>query len=270
MTAGEKTARRAASYLGVTEQPLGSNRGPDVERWQRPWGMGTGWPWCGAYAAAMVAYGITGREDAIRDERVGDPPIGHPSTAVMYERAKAQGAIIGAPLPGAYILWPGTHVGVCADYSRDGRTVVTYEGNSADGCRQRVREWGPRSGVVLCAPPAIRRQPPAPAPARRYYIEDPAAVPVFRGPWRTKAARDRVIAGLPAARRDRARRVRTAKGFGFYEGPRRVYGPWASKADRDAAAVALANRLGRTVRRYSQAVAKAPGIIAPDALGKTT
>jgi hypothetical protein len=64
--------------------------------------------------------------------------------------------------------------------------------------------------------------------------------------------------------------VRTAKGYAFYEGPRRVYGPWASKADRDAAAAALANRLGRTVRRYSQAVAKAPGIIAPDALGKTT
>lgn len=39
MTPGERVARQAAKYLGVSEVPPGSNRGPDVDRWQRPWGI---------------------------------------------------------------------------------------------------------------------------------------------------------------------------------------------------------------------------------------
>lgn len=269
MTVGEKAAARAAHYLGVTESG-GANRGPDVDRWQRPWGMGYGWPWCGAFASAMVAWAITGREDDVLDDRLGRPVLGHPSTAITYERAKAQDAIVARPAPGVFILWPGTHIGLCADYSTDGRTVVTYEGNAADGVRQRVRAWGPGSGVVLCAPTMIRLAAAPPRPVRRYYIADPAAQPVFRGPWRTKASRERAVARLPQARRDRVRRVRTAKGFGFYEGPRRVYGPWASPDARDDAARALVKRLGRPVRRYSEIVKRSPALLTPDDLGKTT
>lgn len=260
MTPGERVARQAARYLGVTEVPPGSNRGPDVDRWQRPWGMGYGWPWCGAYVAAMYA-----------EAGVDDRGLAHPSTAIMYERAKASGSIIPRPMPGAIILWPGTHTGVCADYSPDGRTVVTYEGNAGDAVRQRVRAFGPGTGVVFTAPTGVRNTPAdKPTRARRYYIEDPAAVPVFRGPWRSKAARDRAVARLPRHRRDVVRRVRTPRGFGFYEGPRRVYGPWATQAARDDAARVLARRLGRPVRRYSEAVTARPAILTPDDLGKTT
>jgi hypothetical protein len=267
LTAGQKAARRAGTYVGVTES--GTNRGQDVDRWQRPWGMGYGWPWCGAFAAAMVAYGVTGVEGDVFDDRLGNPVIGNPSTALMYERAKSQGAIISRPMPGAFILWPGTHVGVCADYSPDGRTVVTYEGNAGDAVRQRVRAFGPGTGVVFAAPLAIRNVKP-PAPARRYYVEDTGAQPVFRGPWRLRASRERAISGLPEARRARARRVRTARGYGFYEGPRRVYGPWADADARDAQAIVLARSLGRPVRKYSEPVTDRATIITPDELGKTT
>ncbi len=259
MTPGERVARQAAKYLGVAEVPPGSNRGPEVDRWQRPWGIGYGWPWCGAYVAAMYA-----------EAGVNDNGLAHPSTAVMYQRAKARGAIIPRPMPGALILWPGKHTGVCADYSPDGRTVVTYEGNSGDAVRQRVRAFGPGTGVVFVAPPAVRNAPAAkPKQARRYYVEDVAARPIFRGPWRMKAQRERVIARLPKHRRKTVRRVRTPRGFAFYEGPRRTYGPWATKAQRDNAARILAKRLGRTVRIYSRPATKRPNLT-PDAMGKTT
>jgi hypothetical protein len=266
VTAGERTARRAASYLGVREQ--GTNTGPEVSRWQAPWGMGTGWPWCGAFAAAMAAWGITGRESDVHDERLGTPPIGHPSTAVMAQRARDQRAIIAHPVPGAFLIWPGTHVAVCADYSPDGRHVVTYEGNSGDACAQRVRAYGRGTGTIIAAPREIRiaGKPPA---SRRYYVEDTGARAKRYGPWRTKAMRERAIARLPKADRARVRRIRVGKRYAFEVGPRRVYGPWATPAARDNAAKMLANRLGRPVRRYSLSPVKRARLKA-DALGQTT
>lgn len=271
-TAGQRAAARAAKYVGTSEQPPGSNRGPQVSRWQEPWGMGTGWPWCGAAAAAWVAYGITGRESDVYDPRLGNPPIGHPSTAVMADRARAQGAVIPHPVPGAFIIWPGKHVEVCADYSPDGRTVVTYGGNTGDAVRRQVRAYGRGTGTIIAAPPAIRAgSTPAPRGGRRYYVEDVGAAKRTRlhGPWRVKAWRERVIARLPKADRDRVRRVRVRGRYGYEIGPRRVYGPWATAAARDRAAKALANRLGRPVRRFSLPPAKAKGAKA-SALGKTT
>ena len=270
MTAGQRTAARAAKYVGTREVPLGSNRGPNVDRWQRPWGMGYGWPWCGAYAAAMAAYGITGREDDVHDPRLGTPPIGHPSTQVMADRARAQRAVIAHPVPGAFLIWPGTHVAVCADYSPDGRHVVTYEGNSGHAVARRTRAYGPGTGTIIAAPPAIRTAAPT-KPGRRYYVEDVAAQRLTKryGPWATKAMRERAISRLPAADRKRVRRVRIGRRYAFEVGPRRVYGPWATKAARDNAAKALANRLQRPLRRYSLPPRKG-ATLRPDALGETT
>lgn len=255
LSAGQKVARQAARYLGESERPAGSNRGANIDRWQKTWGMGYGWPWCAAYADAMYA-----------ESGVDDDGLGHPSTAVMYQRAIDRGAVVTDPVPGAFILWPGKHVGICADFSPDGKHVVTYEGNSGDAIRQRVREYGPGTGAVIVAPKSVRQQAPA-AASKQYYVEDPGAAPVFRGPWKTRAMRDVAIARLPEDRRKRVRRVRTKRGYGFYEGPRRVYGPWADKSARDFAAKVLATRLGRKVRPYS--VIRKSSLRA-DSLGKTT
>jgi hypothetical protein len=49
-----KALDKAMTYRGVSEQPPGSNRGPDIERWQR-WANGlTGYPWCAAFLCGMV------------------------------------------------------------------------------------------------------------------------------------------------------------------------------------------------------------------------
>ena len=271
MTAGQRAAERATKYVGTSEQPPGSNRGPQVSRWQEPWGMGTGWPWCGAFAAAMTAYGITGRESDVHDPRLGNPPIGHPSTAVMAQRAKDQGAIVKNPLPGSFLIWPGRHVEVCADYSPDGKHVVTVGGNTGDAVRRQVRAYGPGTGTIIAAPPAIRAgSTDAPRGGRRYYVEDVGAKKRTKsyGPWRVKAWRERAISRLPAATQARVRRVRVGRKFSFEIGPRRVYGPWATPAMRDNAAKLLANRLGRPVRRFSLPPAKTS--VKASALGKTT
>jgi hypothetical protein len=45
---------KAATYVGVKEQPAGSNRGPNIDRWCK-WANGlTGYPWCAAFACGMV------------------------------------------------------------------------------------------------------------------------------------------------------------------------------------------------------------------------
>lgn len=254
---GERVATTAERYVGVRENPLGSNRGnPYPDRWQRPWGLGYGWPWCGAFAAAM--YTTAG---------VDDEKIAHPSTAEIYRRAKSARAIITRPIPGAMILWPGKHVGIVV---RDlgGGVCLTVEGNSGDSVAYRRRAYGPGSGVVFVAPREVRVNDVPASPRRDYYLEDVAASPILRGPWRLRNSRERVIARLPADRRSRVRRVRADKGFAFYDGPRRVYGPWASKASRDNAQRVLEDRLGRRLRPYSRlSKTSAPKA---ESIGKTT
>jgi len=257
MTAGERVARAAERYVGVRENPLGSNRGnPYPDRWQSPWGLGYGWPWCGAFAAAMYT-----------TAEVDDQQIAHPSTAEIYSRAKRLGAIYPKPIPGAMILWPGKHVGIVV---RDlgGGVCLTVEGNTSDSVAYRRRAYGPGSGVFFVAPREVRVGYVPTSPRRDYYLEDVGAKPVLRGPWKIRSWRERIISRLPADRRSRVRRVRWKGGFAFYDGPTRVYGPWSSKASRDRAQKILEDRIGRRLRPYSRLRKTA----APKAesLGKTT
>jgi hypothetical protein len=49
-----RALEHAQRYLGVTEEPPGSNHGPHINRWQR-WANGlTGYPWCAAFLCGMV------------------------------------------------------------------------------------------------------------------------------------------------------------------------------------------------------------------------
>jgi hypothetical protein len=48
----------AVDHIGVTEHPAGSNRGPDVDAWERACGVIAA-PWCGCFAnACLVAAGF--------------------------------------------------------------------------------------------------------------------------------------------------------------------------------------------------------------------
>ncbi len=49
-----RALERARTYVGVKEQPPGSNRGKHIDRWCR-WANGlVGYPWCAAFTCGMV------------------------------------------------------------------------------------------------------------------------------------------------------------------------------------------------------------------------
>lgn len=253
----EKVISTARKYVGIHENPLGSNRdgGGPIDRWQAAVGL-RGVPWCGCAVKGWYA-----------EAGVDDDGIAHPATQVMYDRARAQGAIVSEPIPGSMFVYPGIHTGLVV---RDlgGGVVETIEGNTSDSVAYRRRAYGPGTGLYFLAPRAIRVGAKPKPPARDYYVEDPLATPILRGPWRSKAARDRALSRLPKARRARARAVRVGPGwYGFLEGPRRLYGPWDSNAARDDAHKKLESRLGRNLRRVSRPARRAAAVA--DALGKT-
>jgi len=46
---------KAVSLVGMIEQPLGSNRGPMIDLWNKAAGIPVGSPWCAAFATGMYA-----------------------------------------------------------------------------------------------------------------------------------------------------------------------------------------------------------------------
>lgn len=255
---GQRVIAQATKYLGRHEIPMGSNtdQGGPIDRWERAYGL-RGEPWCGMFAAGMYF-----------EAGVDDDSIGHPATQVMYDRAKALGAIVSYPIPGSYFVYPGIHTGIVV---RDlgGGVVETIEGNHGDRVATARRAYGPGTGLYFLAPRAIRDGAKPTPPARDYFLEDVGATPILRGPWRSKQARDKNLASLPAARRAHARPIRTARGkYAFLEGARRLYGPWGSKSQRDDARKILEARLGRTLRPMSRPARREK--TSADPLGKTT
>lgn len=49
MTLAQRSLEIAISQLGVTEQPKGSNAGPEVKQYLKSVGLGVGNPWCMAF-----------------------------------------------------------------------------------------------------------------------------------------------------------------------------------------------------------------------------
>ena len=258
-TPGEQVVAHALTFVGVHEVPWGSNLGrPHPEDWQGFFGM-RAVPWCGCFVAAMW-------RDVLGDH--ADQGIGSPGTQYMYDHARAIGAVINKPVPGCAFVYPGVHTGLVT-HVLSGSVVATVEGNHGDQVATDSRAYGPGTGIYFVAPKAIRDNvaPQAP-PARLYYIEDPSAAPILRGPWSTAKARDRVLSRLPLARRKAARPVSTPKGFAFLEGPRKVFGPWTTAAARDNALASLRkHQPGRSYRPMSKA---ADNHARANALGKTT
>lgn len=239
----------AEAELGVEEVPVGSNSGPRVRMYQASTSLsGTGWPWC----AAFVEWVWT-------QARVPQDACS-PSTAIMVALARRLGWL-GEPTPGAAIVWPGTHTEILVAPAGDG-LWHTIGGNTGNAVRRRVRSL---QGAVVIVPPELAG---GGLPSRLLYLEDLRAKPRLYGPWRSRRNRERVIAGLPPDRRERARRVREGRfRYGFYLGPRRVYGPWQTVEARDNAQAVLEKRLGHRLRRFSRPAPLNAG--AAEALGNT-
>lgn len=247
MTANQRVVATAARYVGVRESG-GANRGPLIDKWERYWSM-IGQPWCGMFASAVL------REAGVTD-------VSHPATAIICSRGREKGWVTNQPVPGALIVWCGTHVGILVSEVSPG-VWNTIEGNTSDMVARRVRSL---AGATLVVAPELRHAQPS--IVREFYLEDQKVTPKLYGPWRTKSGREKAIKSLSAANQRLARRVRVGGKYGFTIG-RRVYGPWLDKDGRDKAALVLERRLGRQLRPFSRVRTTTGVSAAPQALGNT-
>ena len=258
MATGDKVVEIALAEVGVTEVPLGSNRGPRVQQYQAPTELGgTGWPWCAAFVEWVW-------------EKAGgiDTNVCNPSTWTMHTRARAMG-LLGSPRPGAALIWPGKHVEILVAPTATANVWHCVGGNVSDAVRRTVRDVSTGEVIVPKGLEASR-------PARRYFLEDVGARKQRRvyGPWRGDRGLEyaRVIAvrarsqGLEA----KVKRVGPGQRFATLVGPRVIYGPWSAPESRDKARRILEERLGRMLRPYSTGLNYVPGAAQAADLGKTT
>jgi hypothetical protein len=243
---------KARRYLGTAETPPGSNRGPDIDRWQRFWGM-SGQPWCGMFADAMF-----------REAGVDDDDMGHPSTWTIYANARAKGRLRPEPVPGCFVVWdpgPRGHVEIAVRRVAPG-IWRTIGGNTGDMVREHDRSV---AGAYFCVPSALTAAPSPPVYRTEYSWQDLDAKPVMHGPWATKSSREAAIARWVAAHGNpghvrRGRIMRRVNGvvvprWVFWTG-QRAASPWlASKARRDADLERVrAQRPGHRFRTVSRRV----------------
>ena len=122
-TAGQRALAAAASTIGVTEDPPGSNDGPGLATFRSSVaGAAPGEPWC-AYFASWAA--------AQAGAPLGDGGQGIGSVEGITAWAGRTGRLLPAgatPAPGDLVLFGSRHVGIVESVNADG-TLTTVEGN---------------------------------------------------------------------------------------------------------------------------------------------
>lgn len=135
----------ARGSVGVRESPLGSNRGPEVDRFTG----GRAEPWCAHFVSWCV-------------ERAGASPFGHLSSvsslrswaqrngryAPVSQRAPAPGDILTMPRYDKTGQLVGGHTGFIEAVSQDGSSIETVEGNVSDGVHRRRRSTSEIDGSI--------------------------------------------------------------------------------------------------------------------------
>jgi hypothetical protein len=252
MTNGEKVVKKATSYIGVKEVPDGSNRSPQIDKWEARWGL-KGEPWCGMYADAMFA-----------EAGVSDSGICHPATKQICVKGKNYkwDGVSEIP-PGSLWVNCGIHVAIVVMDNKDG-TVSTIEGNK----NNRV-ETGRRAvkGYTIIIPPAIAEDFVPSTARRKYYLEDLGAVQKLLtvngkiARWKKKESRDKTLNKIKNGPRfGGSNPAPVSRGEGRNKryfiriGDLRYYGPWSRIEERNKAQRILERRIGRRLRRFSKIV----------------
>ena len=126
---------------GVHEIPDGSNRSPDIRRYDRATvGSMYGAPWC-AYFASYIA-------------KQAGVPIGYGGAGIGYvpyirEWARATGRVRRTPKPGYLITFP-EHVGI-VEHVYANHTLSSIEGNAGNAVRREYHSWGEAVDYVQIA-----------------------------------------------------------------------------------------------------------------------
>ncbi len=121
----------ATTLIGVHEQPLGSNKGPEVSQYLIDAGASPGDPWCMAFVYHCVKL-------AASQMGVANPMAninGKASCSAVYRWAKANNKLVSSPRPGDIFLCIGGesghfHTGFVAGPVKSNDRYMTIEGNS--------------------------------------------------------------------------------------------------------------------------------------------
>ena len=275
-TLADRIIQVARAEVGVREEPMGSNTGKRVMEYQATTSLAatqkTGWAWCDAFRRWVE------KQAGVPDE----DNLGSASTAVTCQLARARGWLSPYPKLGAAIIWCGKHVGTvvgmdaaaagAAAAGRQQGMVFTVEGNSGDAVTPHTRAV---VGAMFVVNPDLGDVLEAP---RLYWIDDPGAKYVIRGPWKKEKSADKTLAGLSDPLRRRAVKRHTGDGkwvLRIGDPPRR--GPFLDPAQRDDRLARLEKTLGRRLVPRSTASQLPPGTTtlpapsgSPEGLGKTT
>jgi CHAP domain len=137
--AGLAALQVAESQVGVTEQPPGSNDGPQIAEYRTATeGAYAGAPWC-AYFVSWCA-----RQAGAP---IGDHGQGLGSVAGITDWARSTGRLTQTPAPGELILFGTEHVGIVKSVNADG-SLTTVEGNASNGVREETRWPSEATGYV--------------------------------------------------------------------------------------------------------------------------
>jgi CHAP domain-containing protein len=138
-TGGAGALAAAQSQVGVSEQPPGSNDGPQIAEYRTATaGSGVG-PWCAYFTSwAASQAGVP----------LGEAGQGFGSVSALYGWAQRTGRATPAgpgvqPNPGDLIVWGGEHIGIVESVDPDG-SIHTIEGNSSNAVSRRT--YGPDGG----------------------------------------------------------------------------------------------------------------------------
>ena len=138
--AGLAALQVAESQVGVTEQPPGSNDGPQIAEYRTATqGAYAGAPWC-AYFVSWCANQA--------GAPIGDHGQGLGSVAEITDWARSTGRLTQTPAPGELILFGTEHVGIVKSVNPDG-SLTTVEGNASNGVREETRWPSEATGYVV-------------------------------------------------------------------------------------------------------------------------
>lgn len=144
MTLSEKSLAIALSQEGISEQPKGSNGGPEVNQYLRSVGLGAGYAWCMAFVYWCV--GKAAREEEVRNPLIKTGGVMRQWNETILRRLPKTSSGIK---PGDIFVMKFAHgTGHCGFIIKiENGLVTTIEGNT--------NEDGSREGYEV----AIRQRP---------------------------------------------------------------------------------------------------------------
>lgn len=129
-TPRRRMLKHAATFIGETEQPPGSNQGPNISRWQIMFLGFDGVPWCGTFCGAMLRWaGVAGVNSRIASVALIEDDARAGRTPFASWSGSAKGATPGDL---AVIGGRGVHVELIETVHADG-SVTTIGGNTSPG-----------------------------------------------------------------------------------------------------------------------------------------